>query len=402
MVEVKKRRLRSWIEAFSEQATALHTPLIWRKWVGISVLAAALEQKVWMVSGGKSLHPNLYLFLIGHPGTGKTRTMMEGRAYLNRLPEPHFSPTSMTWASLVDALGASGRLYLRAAEGDLKYNSLYICVDELGAFMSKFDTEITKGLSAMYDPTPYRQTRRTGALDVKIESPQVNMIIGTTPQDLLDFLPDSAWGQGFMSRSIMIFSDERIIGDDFAVPIHLHTDDLDFDLGIINETFGQFNLTPEWIELVNAWRREGEPPVPDHPRLTHYNTRRRVNLYKLSMISSIDRGQSMIIDVIDLKNALDWLTEAESFMADIFKAGAVNADAQAMEDIRHYVLAHDVGWGVSEQKISRFARDLLPMATLERVITTMVRTGDLHFIGQDTQSKAKFYSTQPSRPEPES
>ena len=328
--------------------------------------------------------------------------MMEGRAYLNRLPEPHFSPTSMTWASLVDALGASGRLYLRAAEGDLKYNSLYICVDELGAFMSKFDTEITKGLSAMYDPTPYRQTRRTGALDVKIESPQVNMIIGTTPQDLLDFLPDSAWGQGFMSRSIMIFSDERIIGDDFAVSTRFHTDDLDFDLGIINETFGQFNLTPEWIELVNAWRREGEPPVPDHPRLTHYNTRRRVNLYKLSMISSIDRGQSMIIDVIDLKNALDWLTEAESFMADIFKAGAVNADAQAMEDIRHYVLAHDVGWGVSEQKISRFARDLLPMTTLERVIATMVRTGDLHFVGQDTQSKAKFFSTQPQQSHTES
>ncbi len=348
-----------------------------------------------MVSGGKTLYPNLYMFLIGHPGTGKTRTVREGRSYLSRLPEPHFSPTSMTWASLVDALSVNGRIYLRAEEGDLKYNSLYICCDEFGAFMSKYDTEITKGLSALYDPDPYHQTRRTGKLDIKIESPQINMIVGVTPQDLLDFLPDSAWGQGFMSRSILIFSDERIIGDDFAPVAYLHTDDLDHDLAIINDTFGQLNLSPEWIELVNAWRREGEEPVPDHPRLVHYNTRRRVNLYKLSMLSSIDRGTSMTIGEQDFVHAHQWLTEAESFMPDIFKAGAVNSDANAMQEIRHFVLAHDIGWGVSEQKISRFACDLLPMATLERVISTMVKTGDLYFIGQDNGSKMKFYSASP-------
>ena len=391
----KKRQLRSWVEAFCDQSSALHSPLIWRKWVALSVLAATLEQKVWMVSGNHTLYPNLYLFLIGHPGTGKTRTINEGRAYLSRLHEPHFSPNDATWASILDCLGKNSRLYLIPPDGDLRYNSLYLCVDELGTLMSKFDTQVTKGLSAFYDPTPYHHTRRTGQIEIKLESPQINMIIGTTPQDLLNFLPESAWGQGFMSRSIMIFSDERIIGDDFAAQTHMYTDDLDHDLAIINDTFGAFNLSTEWISLVNAWRQEGEHPVPDHPRLTHYNTRRRVNLYKLSMLSCIDRGQDMVINALDLKRAFDWLTEAEGLMPDVFKAGAVNSDSQAMEDIRHFVLAHDVGWGVSEQKISRFARDLLPMATLERVIATMVRTGDLHYVGIDTSTKVKFYSGQP-------
>jgi len=352
-----------------------------------------------MVSGGKTLYPNLYIFLVGHPGTGKTRSIIEGRSYLNRLPEPHFSPTDMTWASVIDSLQKNSRLYLRAVEGDLKYNSIYICVEELGTFLSKYDTQTTKGLSALYDPNPYHQTRRTEKLDISLESPQINMIIGTTPQDLMDFLPDSAWGQGFMSRSILVFSDERIIGDDFATPTHLHSDDLDYDLGIINDTFGQFNITPEWIELVNAWRREGEQPVPDHPRLVHYNTRRRVNIYKLSMLSSIDRGTSMIIDVEDFVHAHEWLTEAESFMPDIFKAGAVNADANAMQEISHFVLAHDVGWGVSEQRITKFAKDLLPQSTLLRVIEVMIRTGDLYLIGQDKVTKVKFYSTEP-QPKP--
>ena len=103
----------------------------------------------------------------------------------------------------------------------------------------------------------------------------------------------------------------------------------------------------------------------------------------------------MTITALDLKRAFDWLTEAEALMPDIFKAGAVNSDSQAMEDIRHFVLAHDVGWGVSSQKIERFAKDLLPLATLDRVIATMVRTGDLHYVGIDTSTKVKFYSGQP-------
>lgn len=353
-----------------------------------------------MVSGGKTLYPNLYMFIVGHPGTGKTRTMMEGRSYIARLPEPHISPNDASWVSILDYLHRHGRLYLRAVEGDLKYNSTYICVEELGTFMSKYDTQATKGLSSLYDPSPYQHTRRTNNLDLIIESPQINMVIGTTPEDLLKFLPDSAWGQGFMSRTILVFSDERIIGDDFAPAVHSYTDDLDHDLSIINETFGQFNLAPEWLAAVNFWRQEGEPPIPDHPRLTHYNSRRRVNLYKLSMISSIDRSQSLVIDFEDFKRAHAWLTEAESFMPDIFKAGAVNSDANAMQEIRHFVLAHDVGWGVSEQKISRFARDLLPIATLERVIATMVRTGDLYFVDQDKITKFKFYSAQPPQTPP--
>ena len=106
----------------------------------------------------------------------------------------------------------------------------------------------------------------------------------------------------------------------------------------------------------------------------------------------------MTIGVEDFVHAHEWLTEAESFMPDIFKAGAVNSDANAMQEIRHFVLAHDVGWGVSGQKIERFARDLLPLPTLWRVIEAMVRTGDLYLIGKDEASGSKFYAGEPLLP----
>ena len=48
---------------------------------------------------------------------------------------------------------------------------------------------------------------------------------------------------------------------------------------------------------------------------------------------------------------MGWLLEAEASMAEIFKAGATNADAAAME-ILHFVKIHDGEYGVSEQKIT--------------------------------------------------
>src|SRR5271166_6582293 len=71
---VGPRKLGSWIESFIEQTENLEAPLIWRRWSAISMIAAALEQKVWMQTSSP-IFPNLYMMIIGHPGTGKTRTL---------------------------------------------------------------------------------------------------------------------------------------------------------------------------------------------------------------------------------------------------------------------------------------------------------------------------------------
>ena len=107
---------------------------------------------------------------------------------------------------------------------------MYIAADELGTFVHKYDNEMIDGLSAFYDPDPYQQVRRTSDVNIKIKSPQLNILCGTTPQNLTDFMPEKAWGQGFTSRLLMVFSDERIIGDDFAPVESSHSVDLLHDM----------------------------------------------------------------------------------------------------------------------------------------------------------------------------
>ena len=302
----------------------------------------------------------------------------------------------MSASSLIDAVAKAKRTIIRLPEGPLEYNTLYITADELGAFMHEHDKEAIAVLSAFYDPTPYGQTRRGNDLNIKIKSPQVNLICGTTPSNLMSFMPEVAWEQGFTSRIIMVFSDQRTIGDDFADIDTNLSPELVHDLNRISSLVGKFEVTSAYRDAVNDWRKIGEPPKPTHPKLIHYCTRRRVHLYKLSMLSAIDRSDTLLLTVDDFNRAMGWLLEVEAEMPDIFKAGAGNADAKAMDEIYHYVLTTQgiTKGAVPERKLVNFARNLLPISSLERVIKIMQTAGMIRPVSVDKRTGQTFWKAE--------
>lgn len=390
------RRLDSFISTFIAATEPLASPTIFRRWTAISILSAALRQNVWVKTAHR-LHPNMYIFLIAHPGVGKTRIINEGRRIIQKTEEVILAPISMTFASMVDALSEAKVEIVRKPEGTVRYNSMYIAADELGAFMHKYEPEMIDGLSHFYDPSPYQQVRRTNDINIRIESPQINILAGSTPQNLVGFMPEKAWGQGFTSRIVMVFSDQRIIVDDFDEHGPPRTDDLVHDLKHIAGLHGAFTITEAYRGAVNQWRKAGEPPVPDHPRLIHYLTRRRVHIYKLSMIASIDRDDSLYLTEADFFTALEWLSNAELFMPDVFKAGATNADAQAQDDIVHWMKITDTPGpdgkplGISEQRIIQYARDKVPVHSILRIIEILESTGQIQMVRQDRRTMVRYF-----------
>lgn len=393
------RKCISWIDRFVAETDNLEAPELFRQWAGITTLAATLEQKVW-VTTSSPLYPNMYVFLIGHPGTGKTRTIRVARNYLRELPDAHIAPVSMTFASLVDALVVSKRMIIRLPDGPLEYNSMTIAADELGTFIHKYDKEMVDGLSAFYDIDPYGQNRRGNDIKIKIKSPQLNILCGSTPSNLMELMPEGAWGQGFTSRIIFVFSDERAVGDDFASTTRGLSKELEHDLKIINNIHGEFQVTEDYRNLVNLWRQAGELPAPAHPKLIHYNTRRRVHLYKLSMVAAIDRSNTLLLTRDDFNRAMNWLVNAEKYMSDIFQAGAAGGDSQAMDEIKHFVMTEDRGKGVSEQRIVNYARERVAAHSVMRVFEIMERAGMIHAAFMQKGTGLRFFkSGAASRPE---
>ena len=397
MSEDRTRKLPNWIDAFIEQTANLGSPRIFRLWIALSTIAAAIEQKVW-VTTSEPLYPNLYTFIIGHPGVGKSRAIAVGRKLYNTLPEPALAPISLTFASVVDTLLANKRSFVISPHGEVKYHSMYICADEMGTFIHKYEPDMIDGLSAFYDAADYSQARRTGDLRIKIPRAQVNMLAGSTPQNLMGFMPEKAWGQGFTSRIIMIFSDERVISDIFAPIAKPYMDDLAHDLKLINSLQGQFTVTEAFRNALFTWRKMGEPPVPDHPKLMHYITRRHIHILRLAMLASINESSGLVLTEANFFQACEWLFAAEHSIPDIFKAGAVNADAAAMDEIHHFVKITDQGTGISEQRIIHFARERVPITSILRIIEIMENSGMLRQVRQDKRTGARFFSaTSPDR-----
>ena len=348
-----------------------------------------MEMRCWLQTSSP-LYPNLYVFIVGHPGVGKNRIVRVMKRFLNEIPEFHFAPTSLTGAALVDTLAASKRFIPRLPDAPLEYYNTTITAEELTAFMHKYDDEMVGLLSAFYDPDPYAQSRRGKDIKIKIDRPQVNLISGTTPSNLVALMPETAWDQGFTSRVILIHSDERIVGDDFAGTARDMDKDLINDIKMIGALSGEFKVTADYRDAVNNWRQLGEPPVINHPKLLHYKTRRRVHLYKLSMVSAADRGDLLLLTKDDFNRAMGWLLEAESFMPDIFTAGSTGTDARALDEILHFITASDRGDGVPETQIVNFARQKIPLSSLWRVIETMVGSGMITSRGVDKHGQRWF------------
>jgi hypothetical protein len=160
------------------------------------------------------------------------------------------------------------------------------------------------------------------------------------------------------------------------------------DLRVISSLLGEFKITEAFEEAVNDWRKAGEPPMPTHPKLLHYATRRRVHIYKLAMISAIDKSDGLVVTKSDFDRALSWLCEAESSMSDVFKAGAGNADAKAMDEIYHYVLTSCVGGRkIPAYRIVNFAKARIPLTSVDKVIKVMEASGLLCQAGLDPKNK---------------
>lgn len=60
-----------WIGAYCAHTEGLPSPEIFRLWSAISCVAGALERRVWLRARQKDTYPNLFVLLVGPPGSGK-------------------------------------------------------------------------------------------------------------------------------------------------------------------------------------------------------------------------------------------------------------------------------------------------------------------------------------------
>ncbi len=400
------RKLANWIDSWYEFTAPLPSPELWRKWTGISVIAAAMERRLWIKTGLGVLYPNLYTVLVGPPGTGKTLLTSRVNAILKDVGvgtgrDLHVAPSSVTGASIIDELVDSETKFLHIQSGSyVDYNSLTLVSNELGVLLPEYDIPLMNKLTDIYDAFPYSERRRGNNLNVKVERPSLNILAATTPSFLNSVLPEGAWEQGFMSRTLLAYSGEKLNREVFT---EIQTESALYtalvqDLRAVFEDYGAIVFQPEAIAGIESWVKAGAPPVPEHPKLIHYNTRRVAHMLKLCMCASLSRGGHHIVTVDDYNMALGWLLELETLLPDIFKSMATGGDMRAVDECWFFVLqmTSREGKPLHEGRIVHFLMERLPAHSVSRVLEVMISAGIL--IQEPSTVPGKFYRAKLRKP----
>lgn len=286
-------------------------------------MAAVLQRKCRLPFGVSDAYPNLYIVLVGPPGSRKGTAMGFGYDLLNDLGIK-LAAEATTREALIRSLRRSTTSSLDASGNLCMHSSLTVFSQELTVFLGYSNIQLMTDLCDWYD------CRKRWVYDTKnmgtdeILGVWVNIIGATTPDLLQTTMPKDAVGAGLTSRMILVYEPrkEKVVHYDKMTRTKEEIELGKVLLGDLEQIFmmtGAFQATKPFEELMREWRDEHEahPPFEDS-RLIYYNERRPMTVLKLAMIMNAARSDHMILDEQDLVKAIKVLMAAEQRMPKAF------------------------------------------------------------------------------------
>ena len=322
------RELTDWITTYLKYTENSEPPRSYHIWTAISLIAAALQRKVYMKWGFDKIFPNMYIVLVGPSGKCRKGTAMNiGKEILKDVGVPMTSE-SVTREALIRAMQRSTDNYQERSSGRIVFHCSLTChSDELSVFLGQNDVKFLSTLTDWYDSRDiWRYETKGGGTD-EIKGVCFNLLGATAPDWFQSILPQEAIGGGFTSRVIFVSEEDK----EKTVAEHILTDEekrmreaLRRDLERISILAGEVTFSKEAKAAYVDWYTEeekkieaGQFPVADQ-RFAGYSTRRATHIKKLSMILSMSRDDSMEIQLEDFERAKSVLTAVERKMHNTF------------------------------------------------------------------------------------
>lgn len=277
-------------------------PLIFHRWSLLSCLGAYLGRQYRLPFGDFNIHPNMYVMLIGDPGTRKSTAVKLSKKVLSSAGYDKFAAERTSKEKfLLDLEGVEDdeggtkdtNAVMRNLFGDDYVagdpRECFICADEFNEFVGSGNLEFLSLLGSLWDwddpRQPFKQRLKTSR-SVNIFQPTISILAGNTHAGFAEAFPPQAIGQGFLSRLILVFGESS--GKKITFP-ERPSDASKQELAstfeaIRNEVTGEATLTGQAKQMLETIYRTFEGL--EDARFKHYSTRRFTHLLKLCLLSS--------------------------------------------------------------------------------------------------------------------
>lgn len=322
-------------------------------WGWYTAVASAVERRVWLGDWPNAILPNLFTLFISGPGVGKGLVLDRVKDILAEQIETigetkrqivFLGPDSTTYADLTQTMAAIQRKYTLPDGADYTYPGITFVLDEFLSLLNRDGDDLVTFLLEGYNGKPhFRSTKHQGKDRFKRCS--VNLIAGTTPDQLQKIAKFGVFSNGLSSRMVIVY-DPRRGGDLFSLPSvtpewKATWKHLSYHIFNLTQLFGGFTLgddVRQWVASGEWSKLNKEQRENDSARLDDYYARRNLHIQKLAMLSHLSEDASLTqIGLDKIMDADAMLRKIEAVMHIPLVSGGRNELASIMEDIVQYI-----------------------------------------------------------------
>lgn len=390
MASNKLDETRSFIDLYTHSFGESEVPNSYIIWCAISLIAAAVADRVWVTKFGK-LPPNLYVALLGPSANGKD-TAIDG---MMDLAMQHPKIGAINFRSTAPNLLHYMTKSRKDDHGVMHPNGrLYLVMPEVSMSLRKGDIsdDFVKVMTALYSGKPYPLTDGTVTRgDTVLRDYTLNWIFGSVLVWLLDVIPATSISGGTFGRIIGVHHDyqrdKRVEMPSRPLDVREVTDHLHRRLDELTEIEGEFTLTPSAKSVMSRWYNERTWPEDDS--LVPAWKRQHDLVLKLSMILSLSDGVDLMIRDSHVWQAQKLSESVIRRLADIQAAAATSRNTDGIVFVRQYLGGVKRPVGRTELLKKFIARGFGGAPELSLVMQTLNESGESIERGL---GRAKIYS----------
>lgn len=389
-------------------------PTIWSIWGGVVTINAMLKREAWIKWSPHNLYPNLFCCIVGNAGDKKSAALDVWYEILKRAvnvckdSDPYLAyakdlriikdritpeallkalePVSTGVSPIVEVKDKKGRPLLVGGEPvtyELTSEAL-VYVSELSTLFSKaqYSQTMSEIFLDIYDCHEEWFNTTKGGGQIKLRKLCTSLIGATTTSALKMSLPENMLGDGFLSRTTMVYlpANRKCFPMPMPVPGAPTLDELGLKMAwIAGQCVGEHTLSSEAYEVYVKWYNTYKVGLREDPEMAGIRSRFDKVILKVALAFKAQRyGEGNEIQKEDIEGAIRLVETTYQHIPALVNSINRKEFYQEYQKVSNMIKEADY-----LPRMTLMTRAKVPMELLDKILEQLRQEGSIivHFEG---------------------
>lgn len=390
-------------EKWLQFTDGLPSPDNFIRWSYRYMISAALQRRVWSPPDHDRIYPNMYVALVGPPGTGKggpiravnsiitehklkdvkhsakfegenknlakaaedytykeaSEEMMQGRGKSSIPDEPLVIPVAadaVTYEALVKSMATCVRSinYESVADDGTKKMRIYMhasqcfILEEMASLFRDHQKTLINFLIQAYDCSDTYEYRTKNSGRDRILKMCLNFIAGTTPEFMQESFDDAIIRNGYSSRTFFIYAaknrKEIFFRPELTEAQKKYRAEISAHVKALTSLYGPIQFKPETAQFLQNWlekfRAGASARLARAPKMASFEARINIHIMKVAMANHFGESTDMFIPQSTFEQAIEDILKEMPNMSLALTVGGDNPLSKvSMKVVEHLKVA---------------------------------------------------------------